>query len=45
MLDLLSLGAAQGEKLKLEVEGEDAQDAMQAVLNLFAASFGENDED
>ncbi|MGL6193206.1 MAG: HPr family phosphocarrier protein [Thermoguttaceae bacterium] len=42
VLDLLSLGAAQGEKLRLEVEGDDAQATMDAVLALFEARFNED---
>ena len=43
ILELLSLGAVQGEKLKLEAEGEDAYDAIEAILNLFASCFDEED--
>ncbi len=44
MMETLSLGAAQGETLRVEVEGEDekdAQDALDAVVALFCARFNE----
>jgi len=44
MLETLSLGAAQGESLQVEVEGDDAkdvQDALDAVVALFLAKFHE----
>ncbi|HUA32842.1 MAG TPA: HPr family phosphocarrier protein [Candidatus Binataceae bacterium] len=39
---LMMLGAAQGAKLKLRVEGEDAADAMKAIKKLFDDKFGED---
>lgn len=39
---LMMLGAAQGAKLKLRVEGEDAPDAMKAIKKLFDDKFGED---
>ena len=44
MLDTLSLGAAQGESLRVEVEGDDekdAQNALDAIVALFCAKFHE----
>lgn len=45
VIESLSLGAAQGERLQLVVEGDDAQDTMQAILDLFAVSFHEDQEE
>jgi len=39
---LMMLGAGQGTKLKLRVEGEDAADAMKAIKKLFDDKFGED---
>jgi len=47
MIETLSLGAAQGESLRVEVEGDDAkdaQDALDAVVALFRAKFNEEQE-
>ena len=38
---LMMLGAAQGTKLKLRVEGEDAAEAMTAIKQVFDERFGE----
>jgi phosphotransferase system HPr (HPr) family protein len=38
---LMMLGAAQGSKLKVRVEGTDAREAMKAVQALFDDRFGE----
>jgi len=38
---LMTLGAAQGTKLKLKVDGTDAQEVVAAVKSLFEARFGE----
>lgn len=38
---LMMLGAAQGSKLKLRVEGADAREALKAVQTLFDDRFGE----
>jgi phosphotransferase system HPr (HPr) family protein len=38
---LIMLGAAQGAKLKVKTEGDDAQATMAAVKSLFEARFGE----
>ena len=39
---LMMLGAAQGTKLKVRVEGDDAADAMRAIKQLFDAKFNED---
>jgi len=44
VLDLLSLGAANGTTLHLEVTGEDAEEAVKLVTALFEARFNEDDE-
>lgn len=41
VLDLLSLGAAKGDRLRIEVDGADADAAMNAILALFEDHFGE----
>jgi phosphocarrier protein len=38
---LMMLGAAQGTKLKVRVEGEDAAEAMTAIKRVFEERFGE----
>lgn len=38
---LMMLGAAQGSKLKLRIEGSDAREALKAVQTLFDERFGE----
>jgi phosphotransferase system HPr (HPr) family protein len=43
MLQLLSLGAAQGSELTLEATGPDADAALDALAQLFAAGFHEED--
>ncbi len=43
VLDLLSLGAFQGDTLQLEVVGEDAAPATEAITALFDARFFEDD--
>jgi phosphotransferase system HPr (HPr) family protein len=44
VLDLLSLGAAKGTTLLLEVTGEDAAKVMDAITALFDARFNEDEE-
>lgn len=44
MLQMLSLGAAQGTTLVLEATGPDAQRAIEALQTLFAAKFHEEDD-
>jgi len=39
---LMMLGAAQGTKLKVRVEGEDAREALTAIRKLFEERFGED---
>jgi phosphocarrier protein HPr len=39
---LMMLGAAQGTKLKIRVEGDDAVEALKAVKQLFDDKFGED---
>ena len=41
ILSVLTLAAAKGTHLKLEVEGEDEQEALQAIEEIFARGFGE----
>ena len=41
MTNLMVLGAAQGSKLKVRAEGEDAREALKAVQALFDDLFGE----
>lgn len=43
MLQLLSLGAAQGTELTLEATGPEADAALDALSELFAAGFHEED--
>ncbi|MEM9939346.1 MAG: HPr family phosphocarrier protein [Pseudomonadota bacterium] len=45
IMDLLCLGAGKGDTVKLVVEGEDEQAALQAVLALIEDGFGELAED
>lgn len=39
MIELLTLGAAQGTKLTLEADGEDAQEAVTALADLIEIGF------
>lgn len=41
ILDLLTLGAQHGTKLRLEAEGDDAHDAVVALEQLILNGFGE----
>ncbi|MGH7925447.1 MAG: HPr family phosphocarrier protein [Candidatus Binatus sp.] len=41
MTSLMMLGAAQGSKLKVRAEGDDAREALKAVQTLFDDRFGE----
>jgi phosphotransferase system HPr (HPr) family protein len=45
VLDLLSLGAFQGDAVVLEVVGEDAEQAAEAIAALFTAKFHEDGEE
>lgn len=42
IMQVISLGAAQGASIKVSVDGPDEEDAMQAMENIFAINF--NDE-
>jgi phosphotransferase system HPr (HPr) family protein len=41
ILSVLTLAAAKGTRLKIEIDGEDEQEALQTIENLFAGGFGE----
>lgn len=41
IMGLLTLAAAQGSRLIVECNGEDAQEALEAVRELFESGFGE----
>jgi phosphocarrier protein HPr len=41
ILSLMLLAAPQGSELKLQLDGEDEQDALRAILALLEARFGE----
>ena len=41
ILSVLALAAPIGTTLLIEVEGDDEQEAREAVVNIFAAGFGE----
>ncbi|MDR1959951.1 MAG: HPr family phosphocarrier protein [Planctomycetaceae bacterium] len=43
VLDLLSLGAAKGEKVLLTIQGEDAEQVLQEMVTLFENRFYEDD--
>ena len=42
MLQLLSLGAGQGQELTVEASGPDAEAAVEALAQLFATGFDED---
>lgn len=42
VINLMMLGAAQGARLKLRAEGEDARAALDAVRRLIESRFGED---
>ena len=44
ILSLLTLGAAQGTELGLQVQGPDAEEAIQALKDLFEQGFNELSE-
>jgi len=44
VLDLLSLGAANGTTVYLEATGDDATEAVNAITALFEARFNEDEE-
>ena len=41
ILSLLTLGAAKDTKLSLQAEGEDAEQALESIAELFASSFAD----
>jgi len=43
ILNVLTLGADQGAELILQAEGEDAQEAIQALIDLIESNFGESE--
>ncbi len=43
ILDLLTLGAVQGTPLTIEAEGSDAEQVLDALTELFASNFAENE--
>ena len=43
ILSLLTLGAAQGTELSVEIDGDDAPAAMAAITELFESGFDENE--
>jgi phosphocarrier protein HPr len=44
ILDLLTLAAEQGTQLVIEATGPDAQQALDALAELFAANFAESEQ-
>ena len=40
MLDLMTLAAERGARLRLEAEGDDAEEVLTAVVALFEGNFG-----
>jgi len=42
ILGILTLGAEKGQTLRIRVTGEDAESAMQALVQLIEAKFGED---
>ena len=45
VLQILSLGVAQGEQLSLEATGHDAEHVLDALVELFASNFSEDIEE
>jgi len=43
ILDILMLAASEGTVLSIEASGEDAADALEALVQLVEQNFGEND--
>ena len=43
IMGVMMLAAAQGTKLTIETEGEDAESALNAIIELIASRFGERD--
>ena len=44
VLQILSLGTGRGEQVSFEAVGCDAEDVLNALVELFADNFGENEE-
>ena len=44
VLDILSLGASIGTKLRLEAVGEDAEDIVNLISDMFEARFNEDED-
>ena len=42
IMGLLTLAATQGTRIEISVKGDDAEEAMRAVEQLFATGFGES---
>ena len=42
ILGILTLGVGKGQRLKIRVVGDDATDAMEAMVKLFENNFGED---
>jgi len=42
VLQILSLGAAQGEQLVLDATGPDAEEVLDSLVELFASNFAED---
>lgn len=45
LMGLLTLGASQGKEIEICCNGEDAQEALQALTDLVERGFDENDHD
>ena len=45
ILGVMMLAAEQGSVLRISASGEDAEPAMQAVVDLFANKFGEDEQE
>lgn len=45
ILGVMMLGIANGEHCVCQIEGEDEQEAADAIMALFASGFGENESD
>ena len=43
VLEIMTLGAAQGTELQLEAQGEDAEQALQELAAMFDCGFDENE--
>ena len=45
VLQILSLGAAQGEQLVIEATGESGEEVLDALVKLFASNFAEDGDE